>query len=307
MSPSKRPPTERLQLKNVGLLTDDDEPTAPTAIPLAKITLPDHQPRRYFDPDAMQSLVQSVKQEGILQPVLVRPVADKYELIAGERRYRAATTLGLSEIPALVRELSDEQAQQYALTENLQREDLNPLEETEGVLALLQLRLGRDREAVISLLNQLANTKRGITDNVVRNGEQQIIEAIFTGLGRFSAESFRTHRLPLLNMPEEIQGALGTGLIQYTKAKEIAKIKDPSVGKKLLEETIQEGLSLKEIRQRIKALQPSEPSTTNTLEERLSNTYQKARKSKQLWQDTKKRKKLESLLGQIEKLLTEDT
>ena len=85
----------------------------------------------------MESLVESVGREGILQPLLVRPVGDKYELVAGERRYRAAQECSLKEVPVTIREMSDPQAIQYALTENLQREDLNPIEETEGILDLL--------------------------------------------------------------------------------------------------------------------------------------------------------------------------
>jgi ParB family chromosome partitioning protein len=306
MSRLKGPSSERLKMKNVGLFTNDEETTNPTTVPLAKIVLPQYQPRRYFDPEAMQSLIESVQQEGILQPILVRPLAGKYELIAGERRYRAAQQIGLTDLPAVVRDLSDEQAKQCTLIENLQREDLNPLEETEGILAFLQLKLERDREEVISLLNQLANYKRGITDNVVREADQQIIEGIFSQLGRFSVESFRTHRLPLLKLPAEIQEALLVGQIQYTKAREIAKIKDPSARQELLAVAIEDGLSIKQIRQRIKELQSPKQSETDGLANQLSQTYQKVRKSKQLWQDSKKRKKLESLLSQIEQLISEE-
>jgi ParB family chromosome partitioning protein len=72
--------------------------------------LPDSQPRRYFDPKAMQSLMESVKRDGILQPLLVRPNQDKYLLVAGERRYKAAQSAGLTEVPVTIREMSDEQA-----------------------------------------------------------------------------------------------------------------------------------------------------------------------------------------------------
>lgn len=307
MSRSKQsPPSQRLQLKNVGLFTEDEEPlTSPSTIPLDQIILPEEQPRRYFDPEAMQSLVESVQEEGILQPILVRPLNGQYELIAGERRYRAAIQANLTEIPAVVRDLSDLKAQQYRLTENLQREDLNPIEETEGILAFLQLKLERDRQGVISLLNQLANVKRGLTGNVVSKEEEELIEAFFSKLGRFSVESFRTHRLPLLKLPEEIQEALGKGEIQYTKAKEIAKVKEEEERNQLLETSIEEKLSLKEIRERIKAIQSSEKAT-DPLAERLNHAYQKARHHKPLWKDTKKRKKLDSLLNQIEKLINDN-
>jgi ParB family chromosome partitioning protein len=125
-----------------------------TQIKLSDIVLPPQQPRRYFDPQALKELVSSVKQHGILQPLLVRPLGSgKYELVAGERRYRA----GLEVVPVVVRELSDDQAFQLALIENLQREDLNPVEETEGILHLLGIRLHCDVEAVKSLLYRMKN------------------------------------------------------------------------------------------------------------------------------------------------------
>ncbi|WP_100903213.1 ParB/RepB/Spo0J family partition protein [Nostoc flagelliforme] len=129
-----------------------------TTIKLSDIVLPQQQPRRYFDPQALQELVSSIKQHGILQPLLVRPLAGgKYELVAGERRYRAGQSALLEVVPVVVRELSDDQAFQLALIENLQREDLNPVEETEGILHLLGIRLHCDVEAVKSLLYRMKN------------------------------------------------------------------------------------------------------------------------------------------------------
>lgn len=142
-----------------------------TTIKLSDIVLPQHQPRRYFDPQALLELVSSVKQHGILQPLLVRTIGEgKYELVAGERRYRAATEVGLENVPVVVRELSDDQAFQLALIENLQREDLNPVEETEGILHLLAIRLHCDVEAVKSLLYRMKNT--------YSKGEQQQTDSL---------------------------------------------------------------------------------------------------------------------------------
>ncbi|MBD2533720.1 ParB/RepB/Spo0J family partition protein [Nostoc flagelliforme FACHB-838] len=138
---------------------DAESPAATeTTIKLSDIVLPQHQPRRYFDPQALKELVSSVKQHGILQPLLVRPIGGgKYELVAGERRYRAGIEAELEVAPVVVRELSDDQAFQLALIENLQREDLNPVEETEGILHLLAIRLHCDVEAVKSLLYRMKN------------------------------------------------------------------------------------------------------------------------------------------------------
>ncbi len=136
----------------------ETSPATETTVKLEDIVLPPHQPRRYFDPQALKELVESVKQHGILQPLLVRPGSEgKYELVAGERRYRAAQEVKLKAVPVVVRELSDDQAFQLALIENLQREDLNPVEETEGILHLLAIRLHCDVEAVKSLLYRMKN------------------------------------------------------------------------------------------------------------------------------------------------------
>ena len=188
---STHPTSERTKLRNVALFKDEDEPTvrstSPQTLQLDRIVTSATQPRRYFDPEKLEQLTQSVKEHGILEPLLVRSLPDnRYELVAGERRYRAATAAGLTEVPVVIKELTDSEALQLALIENLQREDLNPIEETEGILQLLALKLESDTEGVISLLNQLANAKRGFTDNVVRNEKQQLIEAVFTTVGRLS-------------------------------------------------------------------------------------------------------------------------
>ncbi len=97
-----------------------------------------HQPRKTFDAEAMQDLKDSIATHGVLQPILVRAVRNRYEIIAGERRFRACLMLGLEEIPAIVLEADDVQAAKYALIENLQREDLNPWEEACGYRALIE-------------------------------------------------------------------------------------------------------------------------------------------------------------------------
>ena len=266
------------------------------------IHLPKQQPRRYFDPDKLQSLVDSISHHGILEPLLVRPLGNnKYELIAGERRYRAAQIASLEKIPVVIRELSETEALQIALVENLQREDLNPVEETEGILQLLGLKLESNSEEVISLLNQLANSKRGFTDNVVRNEKQQLIEEVFATIGTLSFESFRTHRIPLLKLPEDILEPLRQGKIEYTKAKAIAKIKEESARKELMAEAMAKSLSLREIKERIKAATP-QPQKEEIFN-RLDNAYKQVKKSKKLIREnSRKRKKLESLLAQLEKL-----
>lgn len=283
-----------------------ETPAPTTTLSLDKISRNPAQPRRYFDPDKQRQLVESVRRDGILQPLLVRPKGEGYELVAGERRYLAAQEVGLTEVPVTVRELTDEQARQYALTENLQREDLSPVEETEGILALLEIRLGVAREQVISLLNRMANEKRGVTDNAVRSEEKQAVDEVFASVGRLTPESFRTHRLPLLNLPEDILEALRKGQIEYTKAKALAQVKDDLARAELLEEAIEPGLSLSGIRERVKALKEpasaKEAPGAEDLRKRGSKLSGLFKKSSAL-DDPQTRQKLEKLLRQMEKLL----
>jgi ParB family chromosome partitioning protein len=299
-----QPPAERSKLKNVALFASEEESSVPHTLPLDQITLPPTQPRRYFAPQAMQSLVESVKSEGILQPLLVRPVGEKYEVIAGERRYRAAIEAELTQVPVTVREMTDEQAVQYALIENLQREDLNPVEQTEGLLNLLALRLECDTTEVSSKLYRMENEAKGkITRNVSGKEEIETIEQVFTSVGRMNWQSFVRTRLPLLKLPADILDALRAGRLEYTKAKVIAQIKDEAERKALLEDAIASSLSLSQIKERVKAAQP--PAEPPPLAARMTTTYQLAKKQK-VWDDPKKRKKLESLLNQIEALLSKE-
>jgi ParB family chromosome partitioning protein len=250
-------------------------------------------------------MVESVRIDGILQPLLVRPKDDGYELVAGERRLRAAQAVGLTEVPVTVREMSDTEARQFALTENLQREDLNPVDETEGILALLEMRLERSREEVIALLNQIARTNRGLTDNVVRDDDVGAVNEVFGSVGRLTPESFRTHRLPLLNLPKDLLDALREGKIEYTKAKAIAQLKDSDARGQLLEEAIEQALSLTEIRDRVKALKvPTsvELPAVETIRKR-ANRVARLVKAKEL-EDDAKRQEVDKLLARVEKILS---
>ncbi len=205
------------------------------------------QPRRYFDPERYAALRRSIAQQGILQPVLLRPRGERYQLVAGARRVRAARELGLQTVPALVRELNDIQAQELALLENLQREGLSPVEETWATLDLLALRLATDRAGAVQALDRLLNRNSKEPDR-----EAKIIDAVFQDLGRLTPQSFRTHRLPLLNLPAEILSALEQGKLHYTKARAIARITEPEILNQLLNRTISENLSLAQIRAQIR-------------------------------------------------------
>ncbi|WP_414553369.1 ParB/RepB/Spo0J family partition protein [Anabaena sp. CCY 0017] len=141
--------------------TDIKNVDSSQSMPLEQINLPPTQPRRYFDSEALKQLTESIKQHGILQPLLVRPLdGEKHELVAGERRYRAAKEIGLKVVPVVIRELDDNAAFQLALIENLLREDLNPVEETEGILQLLAYKLNRNIEEIPTALYRLQREQK---------------------------------------------------------------------------------------------------------------------------------------------------
>jgi ParB family chromosome partitioning protein len=276
-------------------------------ISIDSITLPSNQPRHYFDPQKLQQLKESISTHGILEPLLVRPVEKigQYELVAGERRYRAAKEAGLALVPVTVRQLTDDEAVQLALVENLQREDLNPVEETEGILQLLSLKLKIDVAGVTSLLYRMRNEVIGNTNqNVLISSEALKIQAIFDELALITWESFVTTRLTLLNLPSEILEALRIGTIAYTKAQTIARLKDEAKRKELLEEAITQNLSVAQIRERIKAARPpkEEPQTLKQKMQDITHRFQRAK----AWDDPKKQKRLEKLLRQMETLLAEN-
>ncbi len=305
MSKKDQPYTSKLR-GVAALLGEPEREAAAQVVAIAKIHLPQEQPRRYFDSEKLQQLVISVKELGILEPLLVRPREQgDYELVAGERRYRAAQTAGLTSVPVVVRELTDAEALQLSLVENLQREDLNPVEETEGILQLLAIQLNKSVEEATALLYRMQNEVKGkVTQNVLGSFEGEQVRAMFDSLGLMSWESFVSSRLPLLNLPEEVINALRQGRIEYTKASAIARIKDSSQRQALLEEAIQENLSLTQIRERIQAARPRQEKSQSlkNLFKEASSRLQKAK----FWDNPEKQKQLEKLLEQMEALLTEE-
>lgn len=145
----------------------EPEPAGKTVveIPVSRVHPNPSQPRQEFDPDALAELADSVSRNGILQPIIVRPDADGYELIAGERRWRAAVQAGMTTIPAIVRPASDNESLELSLIENIQRQDLNPIEQARAYKELIErfaltqeeaaARLGKKRPSVANLLRLL--------------------------------------------------------------------------------------------------------------------------------------------------------
>jgi ParB family chromosome partitioning protein len=159
--------------RGLDALLAPDEPQARdhlTELPVTSLRPGRYQPRTQMNPDAIADLADSIKAQGVIQPILVRPVQDgQYEIIAGERRWRAAKLAGLDSVPVLVRDVRDELALAMALIENIQREDLNPIEEAQGIQRLVAefgmtheaaaAAVGRSRSGVTNLLRLLGLAK----------------------------------------------------------------------------------------------------------------------------------------------------
>ena len=267
-----------------------------------EIVLPKSQVRHYFNQEKLEQLAESIKQHGVLEPLLITP---KKELIAGERRLRAAKMAGLTQLPVKILDVSPSEAKTLALVENLQREDLNPVEETEGILELLQFKLNRAREDVISLLYKM---NKG-DDNVIIH-DAKTVEDTFESLGKIKWESFVINRLRLLNLPEAIKDAIRQGKIEYTKGTTIARVKDEEFRDELLKKVISNNLSLNDIKDRIAqhkgktSTDYSELSTEDLIKD-VRQTYQRFSRSKKVWSAQKNRKKIEALLKQLKSLIDE--
>ena len=309
MATRKRPSVAPMRNVSAFLTAPTETAEAPplSEVPIGQIKLPSQQPRRYFDPAKMAHLVESVREHGILEPLIVRPIGpNQYELIAGERRFRAAQALNLTQVPISAREFTDREAQQIALVENLQREDLNPIEETEAILSLLALLLEVEQPDIIAILNQVSNAQKRnleLTENVFRQYEQ--IENLFQGIGRFTAQSFRSSRLPLLNLPEDVLTALRQGKLEYTKARAIAQIKDEAKRKKLLKQAVTKELSLSAIKKEIAVVRAEEGEREGNpadFKVRFDDIHRRVKQAK-LWDDPKKRRRLEKMMGDLEALL----
>ncbi len=296
------------EMKSIDFLSEENQRLSHyQKVKIDSIVLSKLQIRHHLDFQKLQKLVQSIETHGILENLIVRPIEGKeelFELVAGERRYKAAVAAGLEEVPVKICSLNDEQALQISLIENLQREDLDPVEETEAILQLLASRLQISQSAVSSLLYRMQNDILRMNDKVIIQPDAEVIEQVFNELGLMNWKSFVSNRLPLLKLPAEILDALRERSIVYTKAKAIAKVKNLQFRKELLTEAIEKKLSLSQIREKIKVFQPNygQLSPQATIE---STVYRL--KVAQLWKkDPQKWKQIKECLHNIDTLLNEE-
>lgn len=164
---------------------------AETSVAITKVEPNRKQPRKFFDEDALQELADSIKQFGLLQPILVQDRNDHYEIIAGERRWRAARLAGLKEVPVIIKNYTDQEIVEIALIENIQREDLNPIEEAQAYKRLLEEfnlkqdevaeRVSKSRAAVtnsIRLLKLSDKVQQMVIDDMISTGHARALLAV---------------------------------------------------------------------------------------------------------------------------------
>ena len=273
---------------------------------LADIHLNPDQPRKFFSEEALESLTESVKEKGVLQPVLVREHHSGYELVAGERRFRAAQRAGLETIPAVIRDVSDLESLEIALIENLQREDLNPVEETDGTLTLLSIKLGIPVQDVLEAIRQSHYRALGRTDNnVVINPHVTATEALFKQIGRYTASSFYSHRVPILKLPSALVEAVREGKLEYSKARVLAGVEDEEVRAELLELTLSDGLSLKQLKEAVSSRAAQNASGSQPHAEHIDLTDFKRRLTSSRIEklSASKQRQLNKLLAKVDALL----
>ena len=184
-----------------------------TTLPLDRLVPNKDQPRKNFDPEQLAELADSVKRNGVLQPILVRKMGDRYQIVAGERRYQAAKLAGLDEVPVLIREISDDEVLQLALIENLQRSDLDPIEEAMGYKALIETQ-GMTQEELGSILSK----SRSAVANALR----------------------------LLDLPTEVQEMVTKGLITAGHGRAILAVAGDENRVRLAQKVVKDHLSVRQ-------------------------------------------------------------
>lgn len=187
------------------------------------------QPREVFDEKALKELAVSIKEHGVIQPIIVRNVNGKYEIIAGERRYKASALAGLTKIPAIIRNLDDKESSKVALLENLQRRNLNPIEEARTYQKILEI-------------------------------DQMTQEELAKTMGK--SQSAVANKIRLLSLPDEIQDALLKEQISERHARTLLNIPDQKKQKEMLKKVIANKMSVRNLEEEIKALYPKNTSDT---------------------------------------------
>ncbi|MBO5333630.1 MAG: ParB/RepB/Spo0J family partition protein [Clostridia bacterium] len=200
-----------------------------------------NQPRKNFSEKGLEELAKSIEQNGIIQPILVRPMSDgSYQLIAGERRWRAARMAGLHEVPVTIREMTDEEASVFALIENLQREDLNPVEEAEGLKSLIETYGFTQEEAA----DKVGKSRTAVTNT-----------------------------LRLLKLPSPVLQMLGDGKISAGHARALLGLDEEKEMLRIAETTVAQELSVRQVEKMVKYANQGEKAKPKKRDKKRDKYY----------------------------------
>ena len=226
--PSAAVESKKKEVKNDSVEVPKSENKGPeTIVKITKVEPNRKQPRKNFDEDALQELADSIKQFGLLQPILVQDRKDYYEIIAGERRWRAAKLAGLKEVPVIIREYTEKEIVEISLIENIQREDLNPIEEAQAYKRLLEeFNMKQDEVA-----ERISKSRSAVTNSI-----------------------------RLLKLSNEVQQMLIDDMITTGHARALLSIEDKELQYSLAQRIFDEKLSVRDVEKIMKSLQkPTKP------------------------------------------------
>lgn len=209
---------KQIQAGGGGISTQDFRQAGFQEINISEIKPSQDQPRRHFAEAGLEELAQSIREQGVLQPVIVKKKAGAYELICGERRLRAAARAGLKAVPAIIKDVADERILEWALVENIQREDLNPIEEAQAYLRLVE--------------------ERGLS-------QEQVADRV--GKNRATV----TNTIRLLRLPKEILDELALGRLQAGHARALLALPSPEHQRQMAKKIVDEKLSVRQVEEMV--------------------------------------------------------
>ncbi|ULH17816.1 ParB/RepB/Spo0J family partition protein (plasmid) [Deinococcus sp. KNUC1210] len=248
-----------------------------------------YQPRTTFDETSLADLAESIRVNGVLQPLLVRRAGAQYEIVAGERRWRAAQMAGVEAVPVYVREFDDQQAAAASAVENLMREDLNPVEEVEAKRRIAALALGIPEEEVFSRLRVLLDRPEEDPQGVTQ------LDQAFQRLGGEKWQSFLKNKARILNLPGDVKQAIRQGL-DYRKALVIGGLDGPEKRAHLLQ-LAEHGATVQVLRDALKPGLDAHEQRRRSVIRSLSQQRVLNRLS------SKERTRVEKLLDELERIL----
>lgn len=222
-------------------IQDDDKVIE---IPLNQLRANPYQPRKSFDEEAIRELAESIRQHGVIQPIIVRSVLKGYEIIAGERRFRASQFCGNTTIPAVVRTFSDQQVMEIALIENLQRENLNAME--------------------------IAVAYQGLMDQFQLTQEELSLKV---GKSRSHIANF----LRLLTLPDEVKDYVSRGTLSMGHARALVGLKDPATIKQLAKQCIDHEWSVRDLEEAVQQLDRKKTGKTKKHQQKAGSLYRRSR------------------------------